>query len=265
MTQTAKSCSAPDLVRWVCVNCQDHFRGKTVPKYCYNCGMVQGYAAEDIPILGTRSSELGQLKPGVFVDDWSLALRHGLPLGCSIVLRGRPGAGKSRAGYRLGAAIGSCMAFGLEMGKTLSCVTAESAGANMANFWWYEDLDGLKDLPHLNPSTVVIDSIQKLGRARARIVSMLRKWALDNQRNVILVSQLNTKGKSRHGEDDDFDCDLLVDVTRCKNDGVMRQEIHGLDATRTPCQEGCAHIEIAKSRVCNLVALDVPIVGDQRH
>jgi hypothetical protein len=227
--------------------------------------MVNGYGAEDIPILGKRSTELGQLKQGVFVDDWSLALPHGLPLGCSLVMRGRPGAGKSRAGYRLGAAIGPCMAFGIEMGETLSSVTANDAGANMANFWWYEDLEGLKDLPHIDPACVVIDSVQKLGRARGRIVAMLRKWALENDRNVIFVSQRNQKGASRNGEDDDFDCDVIVDVTRCKNDGVMRQEIHGRDESRTPCQEGCAHIEIAKSRVCQLIALDVQIVGERKH
>jgi len=157
------------------------------------------------------------------------------------------------------------MAFGIEMGKTLSCVTAESAGANMAHFWWYDSTEGLTDLPHINPACVVIDSVQKLGRARSRIVTMLRKWAVDNDRNVVFVSQLNKRGSSRNGEDDDFDCDVVVDVTQCKHDGVMRQEIHGLDAVKTPCTDGCAHIEVTKSRAGHLLALDVQIVGEQRH
>jgi hypothetical protein len=153
------------------------------------------------------------------------------------------------------------MIFGLEMGKELSLDTARSAGARLDRAWWYGDVDGLVELELLDPACVVVDSIQKLRYARRRIVDQLMQWARDNDRNVVLVSQLSADGKSRHGEDDDFDVDMTVDVSPGRTTRGARKDVHGLEDTPTRCADGCCHASVAKSRVCPLVAFDVPIVA----
>lgn len=246
----------------MCLACEHECRRRTIPDHCLACGMPHGYAPQPIPLVGTRSNEIDSVGTGILVPEWELAFPNGLPLGRSMVLRGRPGAGKSRAGYRFASQIGTCMVFGIEMGKALSVETAKKAGAQMESFYWYQDVDGMSDLEVLDPAVVVVDSIQKLGRDRRRVVNELIQWARDYDRNCVFISQLSTDGKSRFGEDDDFDCDVIVDVSagRTAKGGISRR-VHGLDDKPTPCRDGCAHAAIAKSRVCPLISFDVPIVA----
>lgn len=248
--------------RWICIGCGHEWpHKKAAPGYCRECGVKGGYAPERIELLGSRSDEVGHVLPGVIVPEWSLGLPIGIPLGHSLLLRGRPGTGKSRASYRLASQIGSVAAFALEMGKKLSCKTAENAGADLNAFWWYDDLKGLEELHLIEPDVVLVDSIQKIGKARGRIIDQLRRWALDNERALILVSQLGQHGSSRHGEDSDFDCDIVIDVQQGKTDKGPRKTTHGLDDEESECAKGCAHCRITKSRVCPLIGFDVPIVA----
>jgi hypothetical protein len=156
--------------------------------------------------------------------------------------------------------IGITMIFALEMGKKLSIHTLRDCGANNGNVWWYEhDCSGLEEVKHINPASIVIDSVQKIGRSREAVIKRLRRWALDEQKNLILISQQNQKGVSRYGEGDDFDCDAVVDVTPCERDRVPLKNIHAGDEHSTECAPGCAHVSLAKSRVSLLGAWDVPI------
>lgn len=246
--------------QWVCYACGHVRRTVNAPPYCYQCGAPNGYAWEDLKLQGSRSEEIGDLEPGVPVPEWLSAFPNGLPLGRSLVMRGRPGVGKSRAALRLASQIGVTMAFGLEMGEVLSKDTAQQSGANMDRFWWYEDTSGLSELEIIKPAVVVVDSAQKLGRQRKSIVAQLRNWAQQQGGNLILVSQKGKHGASRHGEDDDFDCDAVADVTHGSTPQEPRAAIHGFDGKPTPCKYGHAHVAIAKSRICPLVAFDVPIV-----
>lgn len=246
---------------WRCIGCGHKWGSSTPPDYCRQCGVRGGYAPADLELLGTQSCDLGELEPGVIVSDWAHLLPIGLPLGLSMVMRGRPGGGKSRSAFRLGSQIGIAAMFGLEMGKVLSKETAGFAGANLENCWWYDDLEGLADLDVLCPAVVVVDSIQKIRKGRTSVVNRLRKWAADNGRNAIFVSQLGVHGASRHGEDQDFDCDVVVDVSPGMVDGVPCKNRHGVNEKPAECREGCVHVRIAKSRICQLIGGDVPIVA----
>jgi hypothetical protein len=156
--------------------------------------------------------------------------------------------------------MGTASIFGLEMGKVLSKETGSFAGAVLDNCWWYDDMVGLEDLAIISPAVVVVDSLQKL-KPRKSIVKRLRDWAMAEGRNVLFVSQLGQHGSSRHGEDDDFDCDIVVDVSPGMIDGTPCRNRHGINDKPIDCREGCAHVRIAKSRVCQLIGGDVPIVA----
>lgn len=257
-----RDCAAhAPISAFACIGCGHRWTNpKPPPSYCRQCGVRGGYAPEDISLFGTQSDELDELAPGVIVQDWAHLLPIGLPLGLSMVMRGRPGGGKSRAAFRLASQMGIAAIFSLEMGKTLGKETARAAGATLGNCWWYDDIEGLSDLDILSPAVVVVDSIQKIRRRNSTILK-LRAWAADKERNMLFVSQLGTHGASRHGEDSDFDCDVVVDVQPGMVDGVQCKNRHGIGEKATECAEGCAHVRIAKSRVCQLVSGDVPIVA----
>lgn len=223
--------------------------------------MPNGYAWTEIRLQGARSDEIEALEPGTLVPEWKVAFPHGIPLGRSLVMRGRPGRGKSRIAFRLASQIGTTAAFVLEMGKVLSCDSAQQAGANLERFWWYEDMAGLEELALIRPASIVIDSVQKLGRQRKSIVARMRQWAMDQNTTLILVSQKGKHGASRHGEDDDFDCDVVADVEHGSTPQQAQSAIHGFDGKPTQCKMNHAHIAVVKSRICPLVAFDVPIVG----
>lgn len=259
LTNSAKPAFEP--LRWRCIECGHENEKRVVPPYCSSCGLRDGYAAEHVEIVGKASGELDEIQPGVIVEEWRSLLPRGLPLGLSMVLRGRPGAGKSRAGYRLGSQIGRASVAALEMGAKLSHSTAKNAGANTENLIWYDDIEPLFDeLRYVDPDVIIVDSVQKLKKRGPR-VAQLRRWALDNSKNLILISQKGQHGSSRHGEDDDFDCDVIIDVRPTSKDGVIFAECHAHDDHKTPCKAKHAHATVAKSRVCELLSCDVPIVA----
>lgn len=261
LVQDSDTRARPTFERWVCIGCGHAWTAKLpAPKYCRECGLSGGYAPEAITLRGTQSQDLDRLEPGIVVPEWSALLPIGLPLGLTMVMRGRPGGGKSRAAFRLASQMGVAAIFGLEMGKSLSMETATLAGAQLDSLWWYDDVEGLDDLEILSPAVVVVDSVQKV-RARRSVVTRLRRWARENSRNVIFVSQLGHHGASRHGEDDDFDTDVVVDVSPGMVDGVACRRAHALNEKASKCKPGCAHVRIAKSRVCPLINGDVPIVA----
>lgn len=249
------------LGHWVCYACGHVRRTKNAPPYCHQCGAPNGYAWEEIRLQGARSDEIEELPPGILIPEWKVAFPEGIPLGRSLVMRGRPGVGKSRIGFRLASQIGTTAAFVLEMGKVLSRDSAQKVGAHLERFWWYEDMDGLAELELIHPKIIVVDSVQKLGRQRKSIVARLRQWAMERDATLILVSQKGKHGASRHGEDDDFDCDVVADVEHGTTPQEARSAIHGFDGKPTRCKMNHAHIVIAKSRICPLVAFDVPIVN----
>lgn len=262
LTPPRKSYTRARLERWVCIGCGDENpKGKTLA-YCRACGLKNGYAPEPVQLLGTHSDDVEPDELGRIIPEWSVPLPKGLPRGRSIVLRGRPGAGKSRIAYRLASQIGVTMAFGLEMGKKLSRQTAADAGAKMATLFWYDEIGGLEDERYLNPECKVFDSVQKIGQGWRGIVRAQMDWAKETGGTLILVSQMNIKGSSRFSEDADFDCDIVVDVLPSfDKEKVRRTALHGFETEHTQCQVGCAHLSVAKSRCCPLVAFDVPIVA----
>lgn len=220
-----------------------------------------GYAPNLIELIGLRSDEIEEPEPGIIVDELRPVLPMGVPLGRTILFRGRPGAGKSRVSYRVACRFGRVMIFGIEMGKVLSLDTAIKAGANVDDVWWYEDVRGLDELEIIDPAAVAVDSIQKLREERRSVVDRLMEWAVERNRNVILVSQLSADGKSRYGEDDDFDVDMVVDVLQGRTDAGPTKAVHGLEEKKTPCKNGHAHLSVKKSRICQLLAFDAPIVA----
>lgn len=248
---------------WECIGCKHRWvSDEPVPRHCIQCGVTGGYAPLELEFGGHASDEVAPLHTGPKVPDWSPIFPAGIPLGRSIVLRGRPGAGKSRASYRLASQIGSAIVLCIEMGQVLSVDTATRAGAKLERLRWYDDVDeGLADLEVYDPDAVVVDSVQLLRRARACIVDRLRTWAEDFDRNVLFVSQLGKHGSSRHGEDDDFDCDLVVDILATKTDEGRRRAIHGDDDKQSPCADGTAHVRVAKTRICAPLGFDVRIVA----
>lgn len=261
LTNAVKSANGAGFDHWVCYQCQHVWQQrKPPPRHCRQCGTERGYVLEPIPLLGSRSCDVAPIAPGVLVSEWLHLLPRGLPFGLTMVMRGRPGGGKSRAGFRLASQIGTSMVFGLEMGKELSTETGRDAGALLENCWWYDDIAGLDELSIIDPACVVVDSLQKL-RKRKSIVKRLRDWARDFQRNVIFISQKGHHGASRHGEDDDFDCDVVVDVEPGMVEGVQCVKAHAMNEKPSQCREGCAHVRIAKARVAPLVSGDVPIVA----
>lgn len=258
LTTAANHASGP--VRWICFVCGVECRFKRVPSYCHDCGTLEGFQPQAVELRGTRGEAVETLEPGVIVPEWAPLLPIGLPRGCSMILRGRPGAGKSRAAFRLATNIGTTMIFALEMGKKLSQHTLIDAGGNNENVWWYEhDCSGIDEVKFIKPKSIVFDSVQKMGRERGRIVTRLRRWALDEGTNLFLISQQNQKGVSRYGEGDDFDCDAVCDVTPCCKDRVPLKNVHGNDDHLTECAPGCAHVALVKSRVSLPGAWDVPI------
>jgi hypothetical protein len=264
LTETKKEDTrtrARAIVRWICIGCGHEWRGKTLPSRCRRCNVEGGYAPEEIRLIGSRSDDVEDLEYGKVLPEWSTVLPRGFPLGKVLLMRGRPGAGKSRIAFRLATQIGRAMIFGLEMGKILSLDTARSAGAEVGAVLWYEGLEGLDELDTVDPDVVAIDSIQKLGYDRRRVIDRLTDWAADRGRNVILISQLSSDGKSRYGEDADFYADMNCDVTAGRTDKGPRKCLHGLDSEPRKCLDGYAHVAVAKSRVCPLLAFDVPIIA----
>jgi hypothetical protein len=264
LTPPRKSSTRARLERWVCIACGDENpKGQTL-KYCRACGLKNGYAPQSVQLKGTHSDDasLTAVEPGIALPEWSIVLPHGLPRGRSIVLRGRPGAGKSRLAYRLASQLGVTMAFGLEMGKKLSRETAANAGADMPKLFWYDELGGMEDEPYLHPACIAIDSVQKIGQGWRGTLRKLRDWSQETGGTLILVSQMNVRGSSRFSEDADFDCDIVVDVLpTIDKEKVRRTALHGFESEHTPCKDKCAHLSIAKSRICPLIAFDVPIVA----
>jgi hypothetical protein len=225
--------------------------------------MPNGYAPIELTLRGTRSSELADLEPGPIFPEWSAGFPAGIPLGRTLVVRGRMGAGKSRATFRLASQYDICAVLGLEMGKALSLETARNAGANLDSCYWYDDVDDLlADLDDLEPQAIAIDSIQKLGRARSRVVRQLRRWVAEHQSTLLLISQLSKDGRSRYGEDDDFDCDAMLDCLPGVVEGVRQTHSHGMDGVKSECEKGCCHIAIRKSRISPLIGFDVPIISE---
>lgn len=251
-----------EFIRWSCIGCGHQWPPKSAPpSYCRQCGMQGGYAPEDLPLHGHHSSQVGPIAPGVIIPEWAAGFPRGLPRGLSMVARGRPGSGKSRAIFRLASQMGRAAILGLEMGSELSKATAASAGADLDRCWWYDEPSVLEDLEILAPDVVVVDSIQELGRRRKSIVASLQKWAKDCGTNVLLISQLGQHGASRHGENDDFKCDIVIDILPGHSEDGPRTASHGLGHTKQHCADGCAHVRIAKSRICPLIGFDVPIVA----
>lgn len=264
LTATEKTDTRARLVRWICIGCGHEWRGKVLPPRCKRCDVSSGYAPEEVKLIGSASDEIEELEYGALLPEWATALPRGFPLGKVLMMRGRPGAGKSRIAFRLATQLGRAMIFGLEMGKTLSLDTARSAGAKVDDVLWYEGLEGLEELETVDPNMVAIDSIQKLNYDRKRVIQRLTDWANANGRNVILISQLSADGKSRYGEDADFDADMNCDVSPGRTDKGPRKYLHGLEEEPRKCREGCAHVSVAKSRVCPLLAFDVPIISGAR-
>lgn len=261
LTNTPENAFEPE--RWICIECGHECEKRIIPSHCSQCGCRDGYAAERIAIIGRLSTELDEIQPGTIVEEWRPLLPNGLPKGLSMVLRGRPGAGKSRAGYRFGSQIGRSCVAALEMGCKLSNSTARNAGARTENnnMVWYDEIDPLFDeLKYTTPAVIIVDSVQKL-KKRGVWVTKLRRWALEHDANLILISQKGQHGSSRHGEDDDFDCDVIIDVKATSKDGTIFSELHGKEEFKTPCKNKHAHATVAKSRVCELLSWDVPIVG----
>jgi hypothetical protein len=258
LTPEKKTDTRARFPRWKCSACSVVVRARVPAKWCKACGAIGSYQAFEPVVTGLRFDEIQICDDGVHVEDWAVAMPNGYPLGRTIVLRGRPGAGKSRIGDRLASALGKTMAFGLEMGIELTADSARLCGAEVSRMTFYDDIARLDELEALDPDVVLVDSVQKLGAARARILTQLEKWVRSGPRRaVVLVSQQNQRGVSRYSESSDFDADIVCDVRKIQDVGSA---CHNGETTATPCAKGCAHVHMAKGRSMALIDFDVRVV-----
>lgn len=212
-----------------CVGCLHKIQAEVAPKACERCEMEGGYAPLQIATMvqsrkaddATLETQTEYIAAGSFKGLFPL----GVPRGASQLWIGGPGGGKSRLSMRLGTTLGRTLVCALEMGEEMTAQMALESGAQMRNYWTCADTAALwHDLPFIDPTVVIIDSIQKMRNAR-RTIERLYHWAKESLGVVILICQVNSKGTARGGPAAVHDCDIELEVRKVR-DGYAKFVTH---------------------------------------
>ena len=200
---------------YLCILCSKKFF--TDNGWCPSCG-----GDKSLVLLPPELAELdaGALvranayTPGVrnFYEagEWAGAYPKGVPGGTVLVLRGDPGAGKTRLALRLGTRQRLCGMLELEMSREECFDLALSAGADMDRLIVGDTFRGPDTFSRFAAEgcdCLIIDSVQKLAYKPAPFFNDIRRWAKggDGGRLVIAITQSNAKGGTRGGLSIDFD------------------------------------------------------------
>jgi predicted ATP-dependent serine protease len=188
-----------------CIGCRRKIRAEKPPNVCPACGTERGYVQLELAddLIGCRADHVQGTEGVVIVPSFSDLFPDGLHLGTVQLWWGGPGAGKSRIALRLAGLLGcsgECSVYGcLEMGDRQAGFTVGDCGAVASGIRFLDDTRTIMRRIERDPMPpcVVIDSIQEV--QSFGVLRELRDWAHAEQTTVILVSQINARGKQAGG------------------------------------------------------------------
>lgn len=161
------------------------------------------------------------------VGEWGGAFPKGyIPGGTILVLRGAPGAGKTRLALRLGTKQRLCTCLELELPIDDALETAESCGADMGRLLLSDNFRGLESFDEAakeGSDCLIIDSIQKLDSRPGKYFDAIRRFAKGGNggRLVIVITQSNAKGGTRGGLAIEYDlAETMAMVRPTDQDGI---------------------------------------------
>lgn len=161
------------------------------------------------------------------VGDWGAAFPRGwIPGGTILVLRGAPGAGKTRLAMRLGTKQKLCACVELELPLDDALETAESCGADMDRLLVIDEFRGqvtFDEAAKEGADCLIIDSVQKLDTKASRWFDSIRRFAKggDGGRLVIVITQSNAKGGTRGGLAIEYDlAETMAMIRPTDQDGI---------------------------------------------
>lgn len=229
-------------MRWLCLGCERsaETNGK-LPLECV-CGVLDGWTllaagpdeqeravqAKSL-VEADRGAEAARIRSGSAKLDRLLV--GGWELGCSVVLYGPGGAGKSRLAYRWAAAAGPVLVVGLEMTRAQTRAAALEAGARLSRLFYWPKPDGWQEQARARRArVVVIDSISELERGALAELLALRSWARQRSGLGLAIAHVNKRGRILGPSKIEHRCDALVQIT--------------------PVGPSSARVRVRKSRFC---------------
>jgi hypothetical protein len=225
-------------------------------RWCPHC-RVDG--ALYVCLEETASGRTGPIDAGEYVppDPGSLDAGEWLPVfprhikpGTVLLMRGAPGAGKTRSSLRLATHIGPAGIIELESPPDDCVDTATSAGADISpgrlKIWdEFHGEDTFREAEALGIKCLILDSYQKLGGRPTQWYDPIRRFAR-RQGMVIVITQSNARGGTRGGLGLEYD---LAETT----------------AMLTPtAKKGITKIEVLKNRRGTCGTFTVDIAGGER-
>lgn len=248
-SEGTRNLTTPAKCVWQCFGCSSQVEGRE-PESCDRCGLLDSFvralpslsvsaprrrarAAVDVPPDTTprhaTATELDSLLGG------------GLAETSTMLLFGGDGAGKTRAALRMVGAFRSSLVMSLEMPVELCVDTARHAGADLRGMDVVEDLDDWES-EATGKRVLLLDSISVVGRGWSSLLPRFRKWATETRGFVIVIAQVNARGRV-----------LGPTALRHWPDYVIR-------ASRGS-EVGRVRLAIQKSRYCPPGAAELAIVG----
>ena len=226
-----------------CCLCQKKFPSNN--GWCPACGgqralylLEDGETLEALPDL-IRADAFTMPSRKMFpAGDWAPCYPKGIPGGTIILMRGAPGAGKTRLALRLGTQMGLCGYISLELTAEDCVETAEVCGADCSRLVIADQFDEHRTLEQLGKegcSVLGLDSIQKLGFKPQRYYDDIQRFARGGNggRVVLVITQSNAKGGTRGGLSLEFDLAESVCMVRDAKDGLC--EVTMEKNRRGPC------------------------------
>lgn len=225
-------------------------------RWCPHC-RVDG--ALYIVTENTVGGRVGPVDAGEFVapepgsldaGEWMPVYPRHIRPGCVLLMRGAPGAGKTRSALRLATHIGPAGIIELESPVDDCIETAKSAGADTSpgrlKVWdEFRGEDTFREAEALGLKCLIVDSYQKLGGRPTQWYDPIRRFAR-RQGMCIVITQSNARGGTRGGLGLEYD---LAETTAMLTEGKPK---------------GWANVEVLKNRRGSTGTFKIDIIGGER-